>query len=489
VSAADSRDEADPVPLSAVITRLRPQLVVGDADGVLVRDVQFDHRKVRPSNGAGDLFCCVPGELRDGHAFADEALLAGAVAFVCERPLEGVARRAPQLVVGAGQARTAMAEAACTVHHDPAAKLHTVGVTGTNGKTTTTFLLRSVLEAEGWPTMVIGTLGGVRTTPEAPDLQRQFASAVRAGKTAVALEVTSHALVQRRVDGYRHEVAVFTNLSQDHLDYHLTMERYFEAKASLFTPEHARAGVVNSDDPYGERLLKVAGIPLSGFGLADATELEMDLDASRFVFEGHRVHLHLTGEPNVRNALAAAAAARALGASAANVAAGLSAATGVPGRFEGVDNALGVNVVVDYAHTPSALEQTLAAVRRLAGNGRLIVVFGAGGDRDREKRSLMGRAATTSADVVVLTSDNPRHEDALAIIGDVERGCNGGAELLIEPDRRTAIAFALALALPGDVVVVAGKGHETTQQIGDDLHEFDDRDVVRAEAARLAADR
>jgi UDP-N-acetylmuramoyl-L-alanyl-D-glutamate--2,6-diaminopimelate ligase len=472
-----------------VITRVRPQSVLGEAEGVFVRDVQFDHRNVRPRNGAGDLFCCVPGGLRDGHTFADDALRAGALAFVCEQPLEGTAQRAPQLVVGVGRSRAAMAEAACTVHHDPAAKLRTVGVTGTNGKTTTTFLLRSVLEAEGWPTTIIGTLGGARTTPEAPDLQRQFGAAVTAGSRAVALEVTSHALVQHRVDGYSHDVAVFTNLSQDHLDYHGTMERYFEAKASLFTPEHARTGVVNADDPYGERLLEQAGIPVTAFRLADAAELEMDLDASRFVLDGHRVHLHLTGEPNVRNALAAAAAARALGASPASVAAGLSEAAGVPGRFESVDNDLGVTVVVDYAHTPSALHEALAAIRRLAGEGRLIVVFGAGGDRDREKRPLMGRAATAAADVVVLTSDNPRHEDPLAIMAEVERGTDGGAEVHLEPDRRAAIRLGLGMAQPGDVLVVAGKGHETTQQIGDDLREFDDRVVVRDEAARLVADR
>jgi UDP-N-acetylmuramoyl-L-alanyl-D-glutamate--2,6-diaminopimelate ligase len=213
----------------------------------------------------------------------------------------------------------------------------------------------------------------------------------------------------------------------------------------------------------------------------------MDLEASRFVLDGHRVHLHLTGEPNVRNALAAAAAARALGASPAGIAAGLSAATGVPGRFESVENALGITVVVDYAHTPSALSEALAALRRLAGEGRLVVVFGAGGDRDREKRPLMGHAATTTADIVVLTSDNPRHEDPLVIIDEVKAGCDGGAELVVEDDRRSAIGYALDIAQPGDVVVVAGKGHEATQQIGDDLHDFDDRDVVRAEAARLAA--
>jgi UDP-N-acetylmuramoyl-L-alanyl-D-glutamate--2,6-diaminopimelate ligase len=212
----------------------------------------------------------------------------------------------------------------------------------------------------------------------------------------------------------------------------------------------------------------------------------MDLHGSRFVLDGHAVQLHLTGEPNVRNALAAAAAARALGATAAAVASGLSGTNGVPGRFERVENALGVPVVVDYAHTPSALEEALAAVRLVSGSGRLIVVFGAGGDRDREKRPLMGRAATRACDVAVLTSDNPRHEDPDEIIREVEIGCDGGAELLVEPDRRSAIALALALARAGDVVVVAGKGHETTQQIGDDFAEFDDREVVRTEAARLA---
>ena len=476
------------MPLRDVISRVQPELVIGDAHGVLVSDVQFDHRLVHPNTEAGDLFCCVPGEHRDGHDFAGLAVEAGAVALLCERPVTDAGKSA-QLVVGAGRSRTAMAEAACTVHHDPAAQLTTVGVTGTNGKTTTTYLLQSVLEAEGWPTSVIGTLGGARTTPEAPDLQRQLAAAVTGGRRAVALEVTSHALVQHRVDGYAHDVAVFTNLSQDHLDFHGTMERYFEAKATLFTHEHARNGVVNADDPYGERLMEQCKIPVRAFRLSDASSLKMDLRASRFVLEGHSVHLHLTGEPNVRNALAAAAAARVLGASAANIADGLSAAKGVPGRFEFVENALGLAVVVDYAHTPSALQEALAAIRLLSGEGRLVVVFGAGGDRDREKRPLMGRAVTGSADIAVLTSDNPRHEDPNAIIREVETGCDGAAELVVEPDRREAIALALGLARRGDVVVVAGKGHETVQQTGDRLAEFDDREVVRVEAARLALER
>jgi UDP-N-acetylmuramoyl-L-alanyl-D-glutamate--2,6-diaminopimelate ligase len=267
------------------------------------------------------------------------------------------------------------------------------------------------------------------------------------------------------------------------------MERYFEAKSLLFTTAHARKGVVNGDDAYGARLIHESAIPLSAFALADAVDLEMSLTDTRFVLDGCQVQLHLTGEPNVRNALAAAAAARALGVTPDVIADGLSAAAGVPGRFEPVGNALGIAVFVDYAHTPAALTEALSAIRLLTGKARLIVVFGAGGDRDREKRPLMGLAVTRNADVAVVTSDNPRHEDPLAIIDEVKRGCGEEADLRIEPDRRLAIALALRLANEDDVVVVAGKGHETTQQIGDEFFAFDDREVVRAEAAALVGTR
>ena len=539
-----------PCELEEIVRRIAPLEVRGQPSGVQVRDVLFDHRLVRPPEGrladapsassggpaiggttadaiggaiggsttggtpggalggaigftttgsttggttggskalVGDLFCCLPGEHRDGHDFAAEARRLGAVAFLCERPLGDAAAGAVELVVGRGRARSAMAEASCARYRDPAAELRCVGVTGTNGKTTTTHLLASIFVAHGWTSTVIGTLSGTRTTPESPELQRQFAAARRSGTVAVAMEVTSHALVQHRVDGYRHDVAVFTNLSRDHLDYHGTMEDYFAAKAMLFTPEHAQIGVVNGDDAYGLRLAAAARIPVSTFSLRDVEHLEIGLDGSRFTWEGHPVALGLTGELNVRNAVAAAAAARALGIDAAAVAEGLSAAGAVPGRFEPVENALGRAVVVDYAHTPAALAEACRVLRAVAAPGRLLVVFGAGGDRDREKRPEMGLEVSRAADLAVLTSDNPRHEDPDAIIAEVRQGWSGPAELCVEPDRRRAIALALSLSAAGDLVLVAGKGHESSQEVGDRLLPFEDRLVVKDEAARLAA--
>jgi UDP-N-acetylmuramoyl-L-alanyl-D-glutamate--2,6-diaminopimelate ligase len=486
------QDRADaPCDLLDVIARISPREVRGDPAGMLVREVLFDHRRVSSANTSatqttGDLFCCLPGEHRDGHDFAAAARQRGAIAFICEHPLGDAAGGAVQLVVGPGQARAAMAHAACARHHDPAAALRTVGVTGTNGKTTTTHLLAGILGANGWPTVVIGTLSGARTTPESPELQQGFADARRLGSAAVAMEVTSHALVQHRVDGYVHDVAVFTNLSRDHLDYHGTMETYFGAKASLFTPEHAKAGVVNGDDTWGARLLEQASVPVEAFSMQQVSGVEIGLGGSRFRLGGQLVELRLAGELNVRNAVAAAAAARALGVGDATIAEGLSSAAPVPGRFEPVDNDLSLGVVVDYAHTPAALAESLAVMRPMVPTGRLIVVFGAGGDRDREKRPEMGLEVSRRADVAVLTSDNPRHEDPDEIIAEVRAGWQGRARLEIEPDRRQAIARALSLAAPGDLVLVAGKGHETTQQLHDDFLPFDDRLVVRQEAARLA---
>jgi UDP-N-acetylmuramoyl-L-alanyl-D-glutamate--2,6-diaminopimelate ligase len=303
------------------------------------------------------------------------------------------------------------------------------------------------------------------------------------------MEVSSHALIQRRVDAIRFAVAVFTNLSQDHLDYHRTMDAYFSAKSLLFTPERSETGVVNADDQWGRRLLGSASMELRPFSLAEATELEVGSLGSSFRWEGRAVTLNLSGRFNVANAVAAAAAARQLGIDPDVVAHGLSTTRGVPGRFELVEAGQSFKAVVDYAHTPSALEQALTAARDAAADGRVVVVFGCGGDRDHLKRPDMGRIATDLADLAVLTSDNPRTEDPLAIIAEVRGGVARPDRLVIEPDRAAAIALAVESARPGDVVLVAGKGHETGQQIGGQTLDFDDRVVTKDAIERTAGAR
>jgi UDP-N-acetylmuramoyl-L-alanyl-D-glutamate--2,6-diaminopimelate ligase len=469
--------------LSELVERVRPLAVLGDVDDCVVTDVVIDHRKVEP----GALFCCIPGLHRDGHDFAGLAKAAGAVAFVSEHSLGPRVGDAVQLVVGPGQARSAAARAACAFFGDPAASMASVGVTGTNGKTTTTYLLAAIFERHGWSTEVVGTLGGGRTTPEAPDLQRLLAAARDKGRDAFALEVSSHALVQHRVDGIELDAAVFTNLSQDHLDFHETMEAYFTAKASLFVPGRARIAVVNADDDYGRRLLERTSLETVAFSLEDVRDLEVGLDSSTFRLGGRVVHLPLGGLFNVRNALAAAACSRALGLRVDEIVEGLEQARPVPGRFEAVRSGEGIVVIVDYAHTPAGLEELLRAAQRiaLADRGRLVAVFGCGGERDRGKRPVMGAVASRLADVVVITTDNPRGEDPAHIAGEILAGVDGPARVLVELDRREAIAQALALARRGDVVVVAGKGHEATQELSGRTLEFDDRAVVREELMRL----
>lgn len=463
---------------------LRPQ---GDFGACVITGVTHDSRAVRP----GFLFCCLVGERTDGHRHAADAVAAGASALLCERPLDlpaaasGPRRAVPQVVVA--DARAAMATIAAAFHGRPSHRLAVVGVTGTNGKTTVTHLLRAVLEAAGRRAAVIGTLSGRHTTPEAPELQARLAHLAATGTQAVAMEVSSHALAQHRVDATWFEVAAFTNLSQDHLDYHRTMEDYFAAKARLFEPGRSRVGIINVDDPWGRRLAESTRVAVRTYSAADAECLQAGPDGARFRWSGAPVHLRLTGRFNVLNALAAAACARELGVEPAAVAAGIGSVEAVPGRFERVDGGGPVTVLVDYAHTPAALEQVLRAARDLAGTpgNRLVVVFGAGGDRDHAKRPAMGAVATRLADLAVLTSDNPRQEDPLAIIDEVRGGAHRPGVLVVEPDRRAAIALALDAARPGDVVVVAGKGHETVQVFADGHSvPFDDRTVAREELAR-----
>jgi UDP-N-acetylmuramoyl-L-alanyl-D-glutamate--2,6-diaminopimelate ligase len=480
-------DEVPAVPLARLLSVVEGAQIEGDVEGVVVRGVTFDTSQVRP----GVLHCCLPGARVDGHDLAPQAVDAGATALLCERrlPLDAV-----QLVVGPGRARTAMAQLAAAYWGHPALALRVVGVTGTNGKTTVVHLLRAILSAHGWPTATLGTLDGPRTTPEAPLLQAELARQVRDQKAVVAMEVTSHALVQHRVDGIRFTCAVFTNLSHDHLDFHPTMEDYFAAKASLFTEERAEAGVASADDPWGRRLLEGASIPMEPFSLSEASDVRLGSFGARFQWRGRPVHLRLHGCYNVANALAAAHAASRLGVPESTIADGLSTLEGVRGRYEGVEVGQPFRVVVDYAHTPAALAAVLGAARADAGRpdapdsvseGRVIVVFGCGGDRDRAKRPAMAEVATRLADLTVLTSDNPRGEDPLAIIEQARAGARPGSVLVVEPDRAAAIAWSVAAARPGDVVVLAGKGHERRQETAGGSVEFDDRQVAREAIAKL----
>jgi UDP-N-acetylmuramoyl-L-alanyl-D-glutamate--2,6-diaminopimelate ligase len=421
----------------------------------------------------GTLFFCVPGFTRDGHDFAPDAVARGAVALVVERPLGlGV----PEAVVD--DVRATMATVAARFAGDPTARLQVVGITGTNGKTTTAFLVRSLLESAGVRCGLLGTVksvvGGVEapvkhTTPEAIDLQRTFAAMLDGGDAACAMEVSSHALELRRADAIHWAAAVFTNLTQDHLDFHPSMEAYFLAKRRLFEAAEG-ARIVNVDDAYGRRLAEE--FECVTFGL----EREADYGPGRL--EG--VRLPLPGRFNRLNALAALAAVEALGV--AMEPGALERVDLVPGRFEPVDEGQPFAVLVDYAHTPDSLDNVLRAARELAGEARVICVFGAGGDRDRGKRPLMGEIATRLADLAIVTSDNPRSEDPDAIIDAIEAGMTGTWER--ESDRRAAIERAVALAGAGDVVVIAGKGHEQGQEFADGRKEpFDDRQVA-AEALR-----
>jgi UDP-N-acetylmuramoyl-L-alanyl-D-glutamate--2,6-diaminopimelate ligase len=475
--------------LERLVAALAPEAVLGSPDPVEVRDLAYDARAVTP----GAAFFAVPGERADGHDFAEEAVTNGAAVLVVER---AVAPEVPQLVVPS--TRAAMATAADVFFGEPTRELEVAGVTGTSGKTTTAFLLHSVLEAAGRKPGLLGTVesrvGGdvrpvVRTTPEAIDLQRTFREMLDAGDRSVALEASSHASVLHRLDRVRFDALVFTNLSQDHLDFHPSMEEYYAAKRRLFTGAAPPPAAVNVGDLWGRNLAEELAdknrAPLVTYGLAPDAEirpegLELGAAGATFTAGGIEIRSKLRGRFNVENVLGVVAAAILLDVDEDEIAAGIAALEGVPGRFEPVDEGQPFSVVVDYAHKPDALDNVLRTARELAG-GRVVVVFGAGGDRDRQKRPLMGKVARDLADVVIVTSDNPRSEDPLAIIQDVLQGT--GTDVEIDPDRRSAIARAIEVAAPGDVVVIAGKGHEQGQEVGGEKLPFDDR-VVAREALR-----
>jgi UDP-N-acetylmuramoyl-L-alanyl-D-glutamate--2,6-diaminopimelate ligase len=464
------------------------ELFGAEAPSVEVTALAYDNRAVTP----GTAFFCVRGMTRDGHEFAPDAIARGAVALIVDHPLGlGV----PEVLVP--DVRAAMAPAAARLAGDPTARLQVVGITGTNGKTTTAFLMRALLEAAGRPTGLLGTVTSViagveapteRTTPEAIDLQRTFAQMLAGGDQACAMEVSSHALELHRADAIHWAVAVFTNLTQDHLDFHPDMEAYFAAKRRLFEAG-PRAAVVNVDDPYGRRLaeeFEAVTFAIDHDADVRAENVRFGIDGSTFTVDGVAFRSPLPGRFNVLNALGAIAAARALGVEDATIAEALPKAGRIPGRFEPVDEGQPFAVLVDYAHTPDSLDNVLRAARQIA-QSRVLCVFGCGGDRDRGKRPEMGRIASELADVAIVTSDNPRSEDPETIIAEVVAGMGPGA--VVEPDRRAAIERAVTMAADGDVVVIAGKGHEQGQEFADGRKlPFDDVTVAReALRARMVA--
>ena len=452
--------------------------IIGDAK-VRVLDITHDSSKV--SNGV--LFCCIVGENVDGHNFAKVAAANGATAILVERRVEV---DITQVVVS--DVRSTMGYLAAELFNRPSEKLNVIGITGTNGKTTTAHLLASILRQHGWPTSVLGTLTGTRTTPESTDLQRFLAEELNRGSKAVVMEVSSHALALGRVEGTLFKAAVFTNLGQDHLDFHKSIEDYFVAKARLFTRQFTNLCVINRDDVHGSLLLDVISkdkeVRCESFGMSDAKDIHADASKISFDWQGQKIDSLMGGYFNVMNALAAATAAAKLGVTVSDIAKGLAAASAVPGRFESVSEGQLFSVVVDYAHTPEALQNVLLAGRKIVGkDAQVILVFGCGGGRDQLKRPKMGDIASQFADLVYVTSDNPRHEDARTIAHEVLQGVSSVSSVMsrvtIELDRRLAIGAAFGSAKPGDIVIIAGKGHEATQTIGADETPFSDVQVSR----------
>jgi len=494
-------------PFGTLIGWLGDRLVaapdVSDPDSTVVTGLTLSSQRVRP----GDLYAALPGARAHGASFATSAVQAGAVAILTDS--DGAAASAglgvPVLVVD--RPRSLLGALAAKVYGEPARELCLVAVTGTQGKTTATRLAEGGLQAAGVPAAVVGTVGTringtevktALTTPEAPDLHALFAVMREQGVHGCAMEVSSHALVMGRVDGVVFDVAAFTNLGRDHLDFHADIEEYFAAKASLFTPSRTRRGLVNIDDEYGRRLLTRPSVPLRTFSTSGAAADWMALDivmsptGSTFVVQApdrrrFPARVPLAGDFNVANALTAIAALGEAGFDASVVAQGIASSAGVPGRLEQVDVGQDFLAIVDYAHKPDAVTAALNALRAIT-EGRLVIVLGAGGDRDHGKRSIMGETAARLADVLIVTDDNPRTEDAAIIRAAVLAGAGavpevGRAEVHESGDRRNAIRLAVSLARAGDTVVVAGKGHEVGQEVDGLVHPFDDRNVLREELA------
>jgi UDP-N-acetylmuramoyl-L-alanyl-D-glutamate--2,6-diaminopimelate ligase len=511
---ADLRPRRVPVrPLAGLAEVLGVRTSGRDAPGPLtaasgsrgVSGITHDSRRVRPL----DLYAALPGATHHGARFCAQAASAGAAAILTDPAGKELAIRAGLPVFVVGDPRARLGEIAAWIYGHPSRKLALIGATGTSGKTTTTYLLESGLRAAGHLT---GLIGGVQTkigdvttdsgltTPEATDVQALLAAMAEQGVTAAAMEVSSHALTLGRVAGTSYEVALFTNLSQDHLDFHETMDAYFAAKATLFTPQYARAGVVNIDDDHGRILAASPQIPLTTYSAAGnpaadwrATDVRCGADGSAFRVVGPGgveadASVALPGPFNVANALAAIVALVESGIGIATAVAGVAACPGVPGRLERVEVGQDFTVLVDYSHKPGAVSAVLDALRPVTP-GNLSIVLGCGGDRDRVKRPLMGAAAAGLADLAFFTSDNPRSEDPLAILAEMLNGAltvpeASRARVIVEPDRGAAIGLAIARAGKGDVVLIAGKGHERGQYVGGSVIPFDDREVAAEALAR-----
>ncbi len=445
--------------------------VIEEINHVEVHGLSYDSRLIT----IGDLFFCFQGEQNDGHDFAYDAIKAGASALVVEKRID---IDFPQVITSAS--RKMMSEIAEIFFNFPSREITTVGVTGTNGKTTTVNILSAIAKAAGKKPETIGTLTGQLTTPEAPDLQRQIRDSIENRVSFLAMEVSSHALLQNRISSMTFDAAIFTNLSLDHLDYHGDMESYYKAKSLLFSPTHSRLAVINADNEFGKRLMKEVEIPQVSFSLNDIEIIEQTLVKTTFRWKGQTISLKLAGLFNLENALAAAVTAEALGFNAEEIAKGIESARGALGRFELLNHSdKEPYVIVDYCHTPDGLEKILLSIKELLRDARTHVVFGCGGDRDTTKRAQMGTISESHATNVYLTSDNPRSEDQMEIINDILIGINDTERVYVNPDRREAIFHAVNSANEGDVVLIAGKGCESYQEISGTRLPFLDSDVGR----------
>lgn len=475
--------------LKDLVSDVNDARIEGDPE-IEIKKIEYDSRKIEP----GDLFVAMQRTKDDGHRYIKDAVERGTHAVMLEKCVDV----RPTCTIMVDDSKKALALISSTYYGHPAKQLRIVGITGTNGKTTVSYLLRAVLLADNIPTGLIGTTGYIigdetltasNTTPESLDLQYLLSQMVAAGEKAVSMEISSHALALDRVYGLNCVVAIFTNLTQDHLDFHSSLEEYFAAKALLFERLDTSQGkaVINLDDAMGRELIHRTKAEVITYGLSEraavrGVEYHLGQYGTDLVvaWEGLRekLRINISGRFNIHNALAAVAGGIALGIKWDAIKSGIESIENVPGRFEKIECGQDFTVIVDYAHTPDALERLLTAARELS-TGKIIVVFGCGGDRDRGKRPIMGRIASTLSDLAIVTSDNPRTEQPMSIIREIMRGLNSGRPYGIVPDRKEAIARALDMASSGDTVVIAGKGHETYQIIGNQKFPFDDRKIVR----------